>query len=422
MNRIWIGLGTVLLCMCSAVLRADWPQFRGPDGNGTAEQADLPLRWSEHENMVWSTELPGPGASSPIWIGEKIFVTCYSGVDRQDREADTSKLKLHVVCLRTTDGSILWTQGIQPAEKQPRGGRGGARWAGYASGTPCADETAVYVPFDNTGVFAFDHKGALLWKQDIGGGISGWGNASTAVLYENLVIVNGSQPSGSLIAMDKATGDIVWKSQEAEKTWSSPFLCKAGEEDLLVLAVKDGVKGFAPKTGQPLWMVEGMHDYVANTPVYHDGILYFAGRNTHEGSSTFALKLGETAAATPELLWAVQPGPPVCSPVVHDGRLYFQAGPVTWCLNASDGSTVYREQLEPRPRSNIYASLLLAGDSIYVVSHEDGVWVLPAGDAFKVEAHNVIDSDKSVFNASPAPLPGGRLLLRSDKAVYCIGE
>ncbi len=371
--------------------------------------------------IVWSTPLPGPGSSSPIWIGDPIFVTCYSGFDRQERSEDFSQLRLHTVCIDRGSGAILWTRTVDPALPQPRGGRGGTRWAGYASGTPCADERAVYAPFDNSGVFAYSHDGELLWQQDIGSRSNGWGNASSAIRYGDLVIVNASQPAGSLIALSAADGSFVWQTTGVDRTWSTPVLCRAGAEDVLVLMVQDGIKGFDPASGAELWFVEGMHDYVANTPVCHDGILYCASRNTHGGTLTCALALGERAVDPPRLLWQVKPAPEVSSPVYHEDHLYFKTGDDIWCLSTADGSTLFREQLEPRPRSKLYASPLLAGDRIYFVSQEHGTYVVAAEPSYRLLAHNVIAGDTSVANASPAPLPDGRLLLRSDGFLHCIG-
>jgi outer membrane protein assembly factor BamB len=181
---------------------ADWPQFRGPGGLGIAPDTGLPTTWSATENVLWKTDLPGPGASSPIAVANKIFLTCYSGYGLPDqRSGDMKDLKRHLVCLDRASGKVLWTQDV-PHEGSENSYQGYQALHGYASGTPASDGKAVYVFFGKAGVFAFDLAGKQLWKVSVGERTHNWGSGTSPVLFKDLVLVNASVESNALVALN----------------------------------------------------------------------------------------------------------------------------------------------------------------------------------------------------------------------------
>ncbi len=192
----------ISITVTAQLMAAEWLQFRGPGGQGTTSEKNLPLSWSDTENVAWKTELPGFGSSSPIALGDSLYVTCYSGygLDRQD-SGDLDDLMLHVVCL-SDQGKITWDKQIQPS--QPESER--VRDHGYAAQTPVTDGEHLYVFFGKTGVFKLDLQGNQLWQAGVGEDTDGWGSGTSPVLYKNLVIVNASVESGSLVAIDKGNG------------------------------------------------------------------------------------------------------------------------------------------------------------------------------------------------------------------------
>jgi len=200
---------------------ADWPRFRGPGGLGVSPAKGLPVAWGPQENVAWKTELPGPGASSPIVVGERVFLTCYSGYGVQGQPGGSmDELKLHVVCLNANDGKIRWTKDIEPKlpeQANPREGHG------YASHTPVADPERLYVFFGKSGVYAFDHGGKQLWAADVGSKTNGWGSAASPILAGDLVIVNASVESESLVALDRKTGKEVWRARGIRESWNTPI-------------------------------------------------------------------------------------------------------------------------------------------------------------------------------------------------------
>ena len=156
----------------------DWTQFRGPHGLGVSDETNLPVKWSDKENLAWRVELPGYGASSPITLGDKIYVTCYSGYGTGGDSQSMDDLKLHVVCLDRADGQLQWDTKVEP--KLPESER--VRDHGYAAPTPATDGEFLYVFFGKTGVFKFDMNGKQVWQADAGSKTHGWG-CGTCLLY-----------------------------------------------------------------------------------------------------------------------------------------------------------------------------------------------------------------------------------------------
>ena len=397
----------------------DWPQFRGPDGLATSKSAKLPLTWSATQNVAWKTQLPGPGTSSPIVVGDRVFLTCYTGYGPAAPGATSQNdLKLHVLCLNHADGRILWDKPIAPELPEQERIR---EDHGYASSTPAADSERVYVFFGKTGVFAFNHDGRELWRAKVGSRINGWGSAASPVLHRDLVLVNASVESESLVALNKLTGQETWRAGGIKEAWNTPLLVEvAGGKRELVIPIFGKVLAFDPDSGQSLWNCDtGIGWYMCPSPVAHEGVVYSIGGRTGGGLAVRAGGRGDVTAS--HGLWRLSKGSNVSSPIYHDGHLYFaheNLGVVN-CGEAKTGKIVYEERLAPSP-GQIYSSPVLADGKLYYVSRRGGVFVLAAKPIFELLARNGL-GDSSTFNASPA-ISGDQLFLRSDRFLYCLGE
>lgn len=392
---------------------ADWPQFRGAGGQGFSDEKGLPATWSESENLVWKTKMPGYGASSPITLDDRIYVTCYSGYGTRESSGNMEDLTLHVVCLKQADGEIVWEQHVPP--KLPESPR--VRDHGYAAPTPATDGKALYVFFGKTGVLKFDLDGKQIWQADVGSGTHGWGCGTSPVLYENLVIVNASVESGALVAIDKQTGDEVWRASGMRSSWNTPHLVKPADgQTELVVNVKGQILAFDPATGESLWQCEGIDDYICPSIVSHDGVVYAIGGRQ---SKAVAVRAGGRGDVTDtHRLWVANVGANVSSPVVYDGHLYWVSDRknVAYCVRLSDGEVIFQERFPSQP----YASSIIADGKIYVVTRYGGTYVLSAKPSYELLANNRFE-DRSTFNASPI-VSDGRLLLRSDEYLYCVGK
>lgn len=399
----------------------DWPQFRGPGALGRSDAKGLPLTWSDEKNIVWKTTLPGPGASSPIVLGQRIFLTCFTGFATSSREpGEMTNLKRHLLCLNLADGKLIWNTPV-PAElpEQDRIREN----HGYASSTPVADADRIYTFFGKSGVLAFDHAGKQLWQTKVGDKLNGWGSATSPVLYQDLLIVNASIESESLVALDKKTGSEVWRASVGNESWHAPVFVTAPDGSTEVVAAKNGrVLAFHPGTGAALWNVKtGIPWYMCPTPVVQDGIVYVIGGRTPNGA--LAIRAGGRGdVTTSHVVWKLNKGSNVPSPILHEGHLYFahENLGIVYCVNAKSGEVIYEERLEPSP-GQIYASPVVADGKIYFTGRGGRTIVIAARPKFEKLADNTLESNRGVFNSSPA-LSGQRLLLRSNRALYSLGE
>lgn len=407
--------------LCLPAGAADWPQFRGPGGLGHAGDTKLPTAWSASQNVAWRSELPGHGASSPIVVGGKIFLTCYSGYGLDAKNpGNMEQLKLHVLCLERASGKPLWAKEIKP--DLPEQGFQGSfiTLHGYASSTPVSDGSSLFVFLGKSGVLAFDLDGKQLWKTSVGTRTHGWGSGTSPVLAKDLVIVNASVESGSLVALNKSDGKTAWTARGMNSSWNTPLLVELpGGKTEVVVSVQGRLLAFEPATGAALWNCTAIQDYVCPSVVAHDGVVYVIGGRSN---TALAVKAGGKGDVTSQVLWKINKGSNVSSPVYHDGHLYWssEGRGVVYCVNVDKGTVVYEERLTPNP-GLMYASPVVADGKLYYVSRSNGTYVCDANPKFKLLSNNKLDGDAGMFNAS-AVIHDGQVLLRSNRYLYCIGR
>lgn len=396
----------------------NWPRFRGPAGMGVSDAVNLPLRWSESENLRWKAELPGGGSSSPIVFGDHIYLTTWSGyLVPGEATGDIDDLQRHLVCLHRADGRLLWKRTVDAA--LPEEDR--IRDHGYAANTPAADAAGVVAFFGKSGVHAFDHDGTPVWSSDVGSGTHGWGTSSSPLLWQNAVIINASVESESLVALDRGTGDELWRADGIREAWNTPLVVPTSDgREELVVAVHGHVLGFDPRSGDRLWSCDtDITWYMVPTIVAADGIVYALGGRS--GTAALAVRTGGRGDVTrTHRLWTSRKGSNVTSPVLHDGHLYWMHEKlgIACCARADTGELVYEERVGRA--GQIYASALLADGRIYYTNRSGRTFVVAARPEFELLATNDLN-DGTLFNASAA-VTGSRILLRSEKFLYCIEQ
>lgn len=411
----------------------DWPGFRGPSGLALVTDTGLPTKWTDSENIAWRTPLPGPGSSSPIVAGDRIFVTCYSGygVDRAN-PGEQNNLVRTLICVHLGDGRVLWQRSVPAVLPEDRYG-GMLADHGYASHTAATDGQRVFVFFGKSGVLAFDFEGRQLWQQSVGTASQrmAFGSGASLCVYNNLVIVNASIEGEALFAFDGATGRQVWKTEAKgyDGSYSTPVIVKGDNRDELVLNMPDEIWGLDPRDGGLLWYSTALRG-ASNTTVVSIGGIVYALAGGPGGSGAAAIRTGGRDDVTQSnLVWKKAIGSYVPSPVIVGDYLHWVDDKgIACCLKAASGEQVYRERLPGLSgggrrgiSSAVYASLIAGDGKLYAVSRHNGTFVLAQGPKFEVLAHNPIDADATDFNASPA-VARGHLLLRSDQALYCIGQ
>lgn len=394
-----------------------WARFRGPTGQGVSTSKGLPTKWSLEDNIAWKAPMPGPGASSPIVWGDRIYITYYTGFFVPGEEGDKSNLKRHLLALRRDNGEVIWDKAI--AAKLPEEDR--IRDHGFAASTAFADAERVYVFFGKTGVFAFDHSGNQLWQADVGSKTNGWGSSASPLVHGDLVYINASVESDSLVALDKKTGEEKWRKGGINEAWNTPVIVKTdkGVEEL-VMARQGKILGFDPKTGEALWNCDtDISWYMVPSMVAADGVVYALGGRS--GTASLAVRAGGRGDVTDtHRLWTSKSGSNVSSPVVLDGKLYWMhdSRGIAYCADCATGNVLYEKRLERADQC--YASALLAGGNLYYTARNGRTFVVAAKPEFEQVGMNDLN-DRSIFNGSPA-VDGDRLLIRSDKFLYCIGK
>lgn len=326
-------------------------------------------------------------------------------------------LKRHLIAVRLDNGDTIWDEAV-PA-KLPEEER--IRDHGYAANTAAADADRVYVFFGKSGVLAYDHDGDQLWHADVGSKTSGWGTAASPVLYKDLVFINASVESESLVALDRETGHEKWRAGGIREAWNTPVIVTAesGREELVV-ATNGKVLAFDPNSGKLLWSCDtDITWYMVPTAVTADGIVYYLGGRS--GVAGLAVRAGGSGNVTgTHRLWTSMKGSNVTSPMCLDGHLYWMHEKlgVAYCAKADTGEVVYEQRLDGA--GQVYASPILAEGRLYYVTRNRRTFVLAAKPEFEQLAMNEL-GDRSLFNGSPA-VAGSHILLRSDKYLYCLGE
>lgn len=412
---VLMTLGLTTNSLLAQAQLSDWRTFRGNDGSATSAAKGLPLTWNATENVAWKTVLPGAGSSTPIIVGTRVFVTCYSGFNvpgqTRGRQED---LKLHLVCLGRAQGTILWQREIPaklPEQENIRDGHG------YASSTPAGDEGRVFAFFGKSGVWAFDHDGKELWHADVGSKLNSWGSGASLLLFGDLLLVNASVESERVFALDAKTGKEVWQCGGIREAWNTPILARNGNQTELVLATFGKILGLDPRTGKELWScATDIPWYMVPSLVAHDGVVYAIGGRPGGG---LAVRLGGQGDVTrTHRLWTSKKGGNVSSPLYHNGHLYWMHDNLgmAYCADAKTGAVIYEERI---PRAGqVYASPVLADGRIYYPSRGGTVYVVAARPQFELLATNSW-GERGTYNASPA-VAEGQLFFRTDRFVCCV--
>lgn len=423
----WRGLAAGLLfltaCGVMTAKAGNWPQFRGPGSAGISEDKGFPIEWSESKNLKWKTALPGPGSSSPIVWGDRVYITCYSGYGA-GRGGSMSKLKRHLLCLGRDSGKIIWEQTVASTVREDTYSGRGIVEHGYASHTPVTDGERIYAFFGKTGAVAFDMEGKKLWQTSLGtqSGNRRWGSSASPVLYKDLVIVNAADESRAVYGLDKKTGKVKWTapSDQLELTYGSPVIADAnGPKPELLLALPEEIWSLNPADGKARWYAgTKLAGNISPTVVVDADNVYAFGGYPRVGSVAVRRK-GKGDVTDTHVAWSSLIGPYVPTPVLCEGRLYWVGHRgMACCLEAKTGKTVFETRLED-PGKGCYAATVMADGRLYSVTRTRGTAVWKPGAAFQEVSRNRFESDASDFNAAPA-LSNGAIFLRSNRFLYCV--
>ncbi len=391
------------------VADADWPWWRGPNRDNIAVGTPPPSTWiyekDETNNVVWRAEVAGFGHGSPIISGDRVFLPT------ADDQAQTQSL----LCFDRASGNLLWNTEIH---------RGGFTHKNiknsHASSSAACDGERVYVPFVTRGglwLTATGLDGDILWQKLVMAFDSEHGYASSPAIYNSLVIVAGDNLGPSfLTALDGASGDIVWQVPRGQGgSYGTPILASLAGRTQLVLSGQNSVTSYDPKNGIELWSCRGPADSTIGTIASAQDFVFATAGAQPMFAGTMCIRAdGSGDVSETHVVWTSNAKANVPSPLVVNNRLVVvQDNGFVTCLSRENGEKLWKERLGGK----FSASPVLAGDFVYLPNESGKMFVFKAGDDFELVAEN--DLGDGGF-ASPV-ICGGRLYLRTEHFLYCIG-
>jgi outer membrane protein assembly factor BamB len=425
----------LLLLAFSHVSAEEWPEWRGPNGQGISSAKGLPETWSETSAVVWKAELPGRGHSTPVLTGNQLWLTTAlekaATPDQVKARLTTNtgdqpltvldSVSLRVLCVDSISGKVLHDMEVLNV-KDPQ-------WAhqlnSYASPSPILENGRLYAHFGSLGTVCLDTATLkILWKNEELHVMHENGPGSTPVLSGNRLIVHFDGSDQQFIAaFDKTTGKVAWKTARSgkmdprpqqRKAYGTPLILTMNGQSTVVSPAADWVYGYEPATGKELWKLPygELGFSMSVRPVADAESIYLS--TSYGKSQVIALKYA--GLKTPEIAWRNNKNAPkMCSPVLaNDLLFYVDDGGIVSCIDPATGDAYYRERLGGK----FSASPILADNKLYFASREGVVTVIPAGREFKILAQNTLEGS---LMASPVAVDG-TLYLRTDKALYRIGK
>lgn len=404
MRRVLLLLSILI---SPAVVRAeDWPGWRGPRGDGTSTEKNLPLRWSDKENIHWKTPIPGIGHSSPVIWGDKVFLTSC---------LEDKQLRI-LLCLDRKSGKILWQRDVLKAPLEPK-----HKLNSYSSSTPATDGKYLYVSFlgnPRMQVYCYDLEGNQIWNQSPGEFHSKHGFCSPPVLYKDMVILNGDQDAEAwIVALDKATGTERWRADRPNRTRSyvPPLIIEHAGRKQLVLSGSLCVASYDPDTGKQLWIIDGPTEQFVASLVYLDGVLFLT--SGYPEYHIVAIRPDGVGNVTKtHILWRDTKGAGyVPSPVAWDKWFFLvNDGGRASCLEAKTGKRLWYETL-----GRHHSGSPVAADGYIYFPDDDGkTFVVKAGPKFELVQKNALGEE---CYSSPA-IANGQIFLRTQHNLWCIGK
>jgi outer membrane protein assembly factor BamB len=385
----------------------NWPCWRGPRGDGTCIEQDVPTNW-DPAGAFWKTELPGQGHASPIVWGDRVCMV--TGM--------TATKERILLCLDRTSGKILWHQTVVqgPLEKIHKENS-------HASGTPATDGQRVYVAFrvgDDIVVAAHDlASGKQLWLVRPGTHTGEWGFSNSPVLYKDKVIIDGDSKGDSfLIALSREDGGTLWRNNRTNKgiSYSAPLIRELAGHNQLIQCGDRCVTSFDPDTGEQFWMVDGPSEEFVATPTYSEtaGLVFIS--SSWPKRVLLAIRPDGSGNVTQtRIAWQDTRGAPYVPSMIVAGDylLSVNNGGTAFCYVAATGEVLWQQKL-----GRHHASPVLVGGRVFFINDDGQVNVIKPGRQF--ECVVTYELGEPCY-ASPA-ISDGRVYLRGFKHLFCIGS
>ncbi len=383
MRRVLLTVAFCLFVRASAavLLAEDWPQFRGPDGQGHSTERGLPVEWSETQHIAWKVPVPGRGWSSPVVADGRVWLTTATPVARESSlrlmsfDAASGRQTLDVEVFRLRSSALL----------NPKNS--------HASPTPIIEGDRVYVHFGAEGTAAVSTTGEILWKAKLQYE-SQHGNGGSPVLYGDLLIVNcDGFDEAFVVAVDKRTGKTRWRTFRPEpwsQAYSTPLVIRVGDRDLVVSAGAFRTIAYDPQNGQEVWRVDYPEGFSnVPRPVYGAGLVFVA--TGFQQPSIVAIRPdGKGNVTKSHVAWTLSRGAPLTpSPLLVGDDLYIVSDSgIASNVDAKTGAIKWQHRLG----ASISASPVFADGRVYFLDEEGRTTVIAPGPTFQSVAVNALDA------------------------------
>ena len=399
-KRAWLLRVIVSFFLSIQAFAEDWPEFRGPTGQGISDERGLPLTWSESKNVKWKTAIPGKGWSSPAILGDRIWLTTAT---------DDGK-SLRVICVDRNSGAI--TQNIEVFRIKNLGPMSPKN--SLASPTPVLDGDRVYLHFGAHGTACLTQTGEIVWKTRLEYDNGQHGPGGSPVLYENLLIVScDGLDIQYVVALDKLTGKTKWKKmRQGYQAYTTPLVVRTPAGDQVISPGALRAIAYEPRTGNEIWNVR-YGDGFSNVPrpVYGNGLVYIC--TGFQEPSMLAVRIdGRGDVTKSHVAWTLKRGVPLTpSPLLLGDELYMMNdGGIASCVDAKTGTELWRARIN----GNFSASPIYADGRIYFLSEEGLTVVIAPGRKFQALATNQLDGETLASMA----VSGGSIFVRSRTHLY----
>ncbi len=428
MRSILSALFLAILAVGVAGAEKNWPQFRGPQGNGAIAAKNVPVSWSETNNIAWKVSVPGRGRSSPVVMGDRIWLTLAveQGTERKRIEGDdmqtTEHISLEVVCLDARKGGILWHTKLFDVDKPAP-----VHWFNsWATPTPVVESGRIYCDFGTFGTACLNSKsGKVVWKTQLPVDHQ-VGPGSSPLLYKKLlVLVRDGRDAQYVAALDKKTGKQVWRTERPpietssgnlKKSFVTPLLVKSAGHMQMISPGAHWVVSYDPATGKEFWRARHGNGFsIGSCPVFNEGVAYFSTGCMKPQMCAFRVD-GAGDVTTSHATWKTMRQVPVMSsPVMIGDEIFWTSDDgMANCADTKNGDAFWQERLNQQH----LASPLLAEGRVYFFGKEGKTTVVKAGKAFEKLSENLLEG---TVIATPA-IVDRTIYLRTDTHLYRIGK
>lgn len=411
-------LNTWLACLVVLVpgfSTEDWPEFRGPDGQGHVSSGTPPLEWGPDKNLVWKQSIPGHGWSSPVVVKDRIYLTSAEPLEKGPEKKDAVEQALLALCLDAKTGKILWKKEVF---RQPTSAPKPHSKNSHASPTPVVADDKIYVHFGHQGTACLDGEGKILWSNTDHSYVPVHGNGGTPILVDHRLIFSCDGGDQAYVtALDCQTGKELWRTERKTKadrkfSFSTPLVITVAGKKQVISPGSNAVIAYDPETGKEIWRVHYDGYSVIPRPVFGNGLLYIC--TGYNSPSLLAIKPdGQGDVTSTHIVWQTSKNVPHTPSLLLQDDLLFMVSDrgMASCLKARTGEVVWSER---HAASNYSSSPILVGDRIFLASEEGNGLVLQMGPQYKVLGRNPLK--ERVF-ASFAVV-GNSLYIRGESNLY----